>query len=490
MVRRFVLVIVLTAVGAACAPLAREPANPGNAPTILLTPCRVPKSSDAVLCGNYAVFENRAAQAGRRITLNVVVLPAVSPTPFADPVFVLVGGPGLGAASLVTGESQWFAEKFRRERDIVFVDQRGTGRSHRLPCPFGDGGAMQSSFNDLFPVEKVRACREALEPTADVRLYTTPIAMDDLDDVRAALGYRRINLYGGSYGALAALQYLRQHPTRVRSVVLVGVATPAAKQPLNFARAAHDAMTVLIDDCASDPACRGAFPDLERDFDAVLAELERGPVRFTLRNPASKVTEPVSMSRGVFVERLRLMLYDLETASRVPLVIHRAARGDWVPFATTSFSGSIPGVSAMYLTVTCSESVAVITEEDIVRETRDTFMGDYRTRTHVRACQEWPRAAIPPGYYEPVTSDVPVLMLSGELDAATPAHLGAMAARSLPNSRQIVIRNAAHAYGYGCMQNLVTEFLSKASARDLDVTCVTELRRPTFATEQPPHARQ
>jgi hypothetical protein len=204
MVRRFVLVIGLTIVGAACASIAREPAHPGKSPTILLTPCRVPKSSDAVLCGSYAVSENRAAQAGRRITLNIVVLPAVSPTPVANPVFVLVGGPGLGAASLVTGESQWFAENFRRERDIVFVDQRGTGRSHRLSCPFGDGGAMQNSFNDLFPVEKVRACREALEPTADVRLYTTPIAMDDLDDVRAALGYRRINLYGGSYGTLAA----------------------------------------------------------------------------------------------------------------------------------------------------------------------------------------------------------------------------------------------------------------------------------------------
>jgi pimeloyl-ACP methyl ester carboxylesterase len=227
-------------------------------------------------------------------------------------------------------------------------------------------------------------------------------------------------IYGVSYGAQAALQYLRQYPAHVRSVVVAGVATPAAKQPLNFAKAAHHAMNTLIEDCASDVACHGAFPKLNAEFAAVLATFDRGPVTFELLNPASTVKEPVSMSRGVFVERLRLMLYDLDGASRVPLVIHRAARGDWAPFATFSPGGATSGVSAMYLTVTCSETVSRITEEDIVRESRDTFVGEYRTRTHVRACQEWPRGEIPPSYYEPVRSGVPVLMLSGELDAATP----------------------------------------------------------------------
>jgi pimeloyl-ACP methyl ester carboxylesterase len=137
----------------------------------------------------------------------------------------------------------------------------------------------------------------------------------------------------------------------------------------------------------------------------------------------------------------------------------------------------------MYLTVTCSETVAIITEQDIVRESRNTFVGEYRTRTHVRACQEWPRAHVPPSYYEPVASDVPVLMLSGELDAATPAHLGAVAARSLPNSRQVLIPNAAHGDSDDCMRNIVAEFLSKGSARDLDVACVKVRRRPPFITD-------
>src|SRR5207247_6749510 len=131
-------------------------------------------------------------------------------------------------------------------------------------------------------------------------------------------------------------------------------------------------MSRLIEDCAADAVCRGAFGDLNADFQAVLAAFENGPVTFELPRPTGNGTESISMSRGVFVERLRLMLYDLETASRVPLVIHRAAGGDWVPFATASPRGAIAGVSAMYLTVTCSETVAVITEQEIVSETRDT----------------------------------------------------------------------------------------------------------------------
>ena len=482
MTPRILLCALLSLAGTACVTsLPPRENRPDTA--IRLAPCRVPKSSETVLCAKYSVFENRAARAGRRITLNVIVLPALGPKPASDPVFVLVGGPGLGAASTVTGTSEWFAAKARQDRDIVFIDQRGTGSSNRLTCRFGDGSTLQRSFHDLFPIDQVRACRDTLEPVADVRLYTTSIAMDDLDEVRTALGYQQINLYGSSYGAQAALQFLRQHPERVRTVALAGVATPEAKQPLQFARAAQDAMNALIEDCAADAACRGAFPNLKLEFDSVLASFATGPVTIELSRPPGNVSEPISMSRGVFVERLRLMLYDLESARRVPLLIHRAAAGDWVPFATTSPGGVAAGVPAMYMTVTCSETMAFITEAEIVRESRDTFVGEYRTRTHLAACREWPRADVPPGYYDPFASDVPVLILSGELDAATPARFGATAARSLPNSRQIVIRNAAHAYWYDCMQNLVAEFISKGSARELDVSCAPQLRRPPFATE-------
>jgi pimeloyl-ACP methyl ester carboxylesterase len=482
--RRLVLGVAVAVLTVSCATIpmvdnAREARRP---PAIQLSACPLPRSTDTVLCGTHEVFEDRASQAGRRIALNIVVLPATGPAAAPDPLFVLIGGPGLGAASLVTGATATSMQVIRRDRDLVFVDQRGTGKSAAHACPFAEGTTMQRGFNDLFPPDEVRACRERLDGIADVRLYTTPIAMDDLDEVRAALGYDAINLYGISYGAHAALQYLRQHPRRVRSMTIVGVSTPAAKQPLTFARAAQDAMDRLIEDCGADTACRRAFPSLAADFETVLRAFDNGPVTFQMVNPARALTETVSMSRGVFVERLRLMLYDLESASRVPYVIHRAAHGDWLPFATRSPTGVAAGVSAMYLTVTCSETMPRITEEDVVRESRDTFVGEYRTRTHMRACAQWPRGDVPPAFYEPVRGAAPVLMLSGELDPATPPHLATTAARALPNSRQVVIRNAAHAYWYGCMQTMVAEFVAKASARDLDIACVRELRRPPFIT--------
>jgi len=468
----------------ACAAPAPKGSDEPRRAAVELAPCRVPRSSEPARCATYEVPEDRAASHGRRISLKVVVLPTLGPTAAPDAIFVLVGGPGQGAASSLTGASGWLTATARRERDVVFVDQRGTGSANRLICRLGGDDRVAAGFRDLFPLDEIRACRENLAQVADLRLYTTPIAMDDLDEIRAALGYDRIDLYGTSYGSQAALQYLRQHPRRVRTVTLAGVATPDAKQPLQFARAAQDAMAALISDCAADAPCHTAFPRLPAEFDSVLASFTSGPVSFALSR--AEGSEPIHMSRGVFVERLRLMLYDLDDARRVPLLIHRAAAGDWVPFATSSPAGVASSFSAMYMTVTCSETMAFIGEADVVRESRGTFVGEYRTRTHLAACREWPRADIPSAYYEPVRSDAPVLILSGELDAATPARYGAAAARSLPNSRQVLIRNASHAYWNDCTQVLVATFIARGSARDLDTGCVRDLRRPPFVTEETP----
>lgn len=395
----------------ACAtPTPREAIAPR--PTVQLTPCSVPNSTTDARCGTYPVFEDRVAKSGRTISLNILVLPALTESAAPDPIFVLAEGPGLGAASGVTREVVEYFRPMRSRRDVVFVDQRGTGASHPLQCRLAAGGsAAQSGFVDLLPADRIRACREALEPIADLRLYTTPIAMDDLDEVRAALDHATINVYGVSYGSLAALQYLRQHPARVRSLALAGVATPAQKLPLHFVAGAQAALDHVIADCVADEACHRAFPDLRTDVAAVFAQLDAGPVTFDLPGPAGQGSERVRMSRAVFAERLRLMLYTLRSARRVPLVLHRA-EGDWAPFARatspTLTGGSAAFAMGMYLTVTCSESVAAISEDDIVREARGSFVGEDRVRVHMRACQEWPRGRIPDGFYAPVTSPASV----------------------------------------------------------------------------------
>jgi pimeloyl-ACP methyl ester carboxylesterase len=482
--------VVIFLSSAYCAAHDRELGRAGAQPRIDLRICGFATYDTKVLCGKFDVFEDRAAQTGRKIALRVVVLPALDYNQAPDPVFFLSGGPGQGAAKIASAGEDSLMSLLRRKRDLIFIDQRGTGDSHPLNCNlYSNHVAAQSYFEELFPLDKIRACRTALERGADLKLYNTPIAMADLDEARAALGYEKINLYGISYGTLLALQYLHHYPKRVRALVLAGVATPAAKLPLHFAKGAQAALDRLLQDCAAEKDCRAAFPDLQADFAKVRARFDSGPV--TLAIPRSKGRESynLTLSHGVFAEQLKNMLYNLSSASLVPLLIHRAAQGDWSALgrivAGTSMNAAHAPALGTYLTVTCSESVPFISEAEIARATEGTFMGDYRIKVHRQACREWPRASIPASYFEPVHSSAPALMLSGELDGATPAQLGADAARSLSNSRQILLRSTAHGYASDCVKGIIAQFIAKGSAQDLDIACADQLLRPPFAKELP-----
>jgi len=488
----FVLSFSVAFISAAyCATNVGEISRAGVQRRIDLKPCGFATYDAKVLCGAFDVFEDRTAQTGRKIALSIVVLPALDSKPAPDPVFFLSGGPGQGAAKIASAGEDSLMSHLRRQRDLVFIDQRGTGNSHPLNCDLSsDHAAAQSYFDELFPPDKVRSCHAALAPSADLKLYITSIAMADLDEVRAALGYEKINLYGISYGTLAALQYLRQSSKRVRALALAGVATPAAKLPLHFAKGAQAALDKLIRDCAEEEGCHAAFPNLQADFAKALAKLDNGPATFVIPNPKSREGQSVKMSRGVFAEQLKNLLYNLSSASLVPLLIHRAAQGDWTSFgrvvAGTSINALHTPAMGTYLAVTCSESVPFINENEMARETAGTFMGDYRVRVHRQACREWPRGEIPALFFEPVNSPVPVLMLSGELDGATPAQLGTDASRSLSNSRQILLRNTAHGYTSDCVKGTIAQFIAKGTAQALDVACADKLRRPPFAKELPP----
>src|SRR6201989_1815885 len=242
-----------------------------------LLPCQGTGVDEELLCGKLTVFENRETRSGRTIDLNVVVLPALDGNHTEAPLFHLEGGPGV-AATGVAGFYATEGTEYRRHRDVVLVDQRGTGESNLLAFP-ARMRSPQEYLSEMYPVEYVKSLREALEKRADLTQYTTSIAMDDLDDVRAWLGYERINLFGLSYGTRAVLVYLRQHPDRVRSAILMGVAPTYLKMPLHHARAAKRGMDLLLAECTAEPACHSAFPNIEREWEAVLERLGREPAR-------------------------------------------------------------------------------------------------------------------------------------------------------------------------------------------------------------------
>jgi pimeloyl-ACP methyl ester carboxylesterase len=482
--RLMILVAVAVAAAVGCdrpESAARRRANEGP-----LKPCRLPGIKEEVLCGKLTVFENRATRAGRTIDLNVVVLPALDPGQMEAPLFELSGGPGQAA----TGGA-WFyvgpGREYRRHRDVVLVDQRGTGDSNPLSAP-ATTKKPQDYLSEMYPVDYVNRMRAALEPRADLTQYTTSIAMDDLDDVRAWLGYERINLIGISYGTRAALVYLRQHPDRVRSAILMGVAPTYLKIPLYHARSAKRALDLLLAECAADTACHQAFPEIEREWDEVLARLGREPARVEYSPPDKSGPVTVKIQRDIFAEKIRNLLYSRASAARVPLLVHSAALGDFGPFLEETIRDRFgPLADGMYLSITCAEDVPFIDQAEAAQANAGNPFGNYRVEQQTRACELWPRGAIPNGYHEPVSADVPVLIVSGKLDPVSPPERGEAVARHLPNSRHIVIAPGAHIHqgltNAECIDALMLEFLTKGHARELDINCLERIQPPPFVTD-------
>lgn len=455
--------------------------------TIALRDCEVEGVPGKAKCGTLEVFENRATKKGRMISLNIVVYPATGAKREPDPLVYFAGGPGSAATEDARGMVHEFA-KIREHRDLVFVDQRGTGGSHPLNCEFYNPADEQSYLGYFFPLEDVRKCRAELEPKADLKLYTTPIAMDDMDEVRAALGYEKINLWGGSYGTRAALTYLKRHPQRVRTAILQGVSPTNQYLPFDFPVAMERALQGVIAECAADEACNKAFPNLKEETRSVLAQLMKAPVEVELTKPNSTERVKVKLSRDLAAEAIRYMLYNPVPATRVPVTLHLAAQGNFVPltqqalFYRKNLVGT--GSNGMYLSITCAEDLPWIKPGEGERLAVNTFLGDYRLRQQREACALWPRADIEREYTEPVRADVPVLIVTGEWDPVTPPANGDNVAKTLPNSLHLVVPDGAHGLGglegSDCVVRLMTEFVARGTVKDLDTTCVKSVRRRGF----------
>jgi pimeloyl-ACP methyl ester carboxylesterase len=459
-------------------------------PALILRPCHLPGVPDEVRCGTLEVFENRDARTGRRIALAVAVLPALGPDRLPDPVAFFDGGPG-EATLEDAGYFQDHLKPLRSRRDILLVDARGTGRSGALDCPAPNNqedpaARVQGFLDDFFPLSQVRACRDELAKRADLSQYTTLRIADDMAEVAAALGYRKLNVMGTSYGTRAALVFLRRHPDRVRTVTLYGVLPPDARVPLPAARNTQIALDALFADCASQPACAGAFPDLKADFAAVLQRVEAKPVPVAAADPETGAKMGIVLSREGVTQTLRYMLYGDFGIARVPLALHTAAAGDFHLLGDMGvlFGSQVGGARGLYLSVTCADDVAFIREQEIPAAVAGTFLGDFRIRRQIAACREWPAAHLGPEALRPVDSAAPVLALSGERDPTTPPANGAAVVSHLKNGRLVVVPHRGHgvigAEGSDCVVGVIDQFITAGSAAKLDLTCVAKIRAMPF----------
>lgn len=438
-------------------------------PPLELEPCRLPDLDREARCATHEVFENRAAGTGRKIPLRVVVIPA-SGTPVApDPVLYFEGGPGGSAVESGPGLTEEFAEALRN-RDLVLIDVRGQGT---LRCPKTGEDALESFMDP----GSVRSCRETLAREHDLSQYTTDAIVDDADEVRAALGYSKVNILGASYGTRAALVYLRRHPDSVRTVHLHSVLPMDARVPMFLAPHTQAAFDRMATACAAEPACRAAFPDPKADLQTVLKQLEAEPVP--------------RLSRSGAAQTVRYLLYRPAGVSSLPLLLRRAAAGDFEPLAGTAheIAGAMLASSArgLYLSVTCAEDVAFVDPAEAARLAAGTFMGDLRVKQQLAACAEWPAAKVAPSFLAPVRSSAPVLIYAGENDPTTPREWAERVAQTLPGSRMLTVPGGAHDFhglpGVECLDRVYADFLDRGTAEGLDLeTCRKSIRPLPFLT--------
>lgn len=464
--------------------------------TVALTACRLPGVEQQARCGKHEVFENREAQSGRRIKLNIAVVPARNRAHEPDPIVVLAGGPGQSAVSLAAQVMPLFS-RLNDARDVVLIDQRGTGQSHPLNCDSDEPQPLQSMFEDTVPETLVRDCLERIE--ADPAMYVTPHAVADLEEVRAALGYPKLNLWGGSYGTRVALEYMRRHPSRVRTATLDGAAPATMKLPLSFVTDGEAALKRLLDACDDQALCRSTYPELRATIAALRSQLSRRPVRASIQDPRTGVREPVTVNENVFLSGLFRPLYVAEMASLLPYGVTAAAAGDFNPLLAQNleFTSEVAENLAlgMHLSVVCTEDVPRISRDEI--DMLDaSFFGRALVEDFMRACRLWPRGRLPRDFYEPVVSEVPVLVLSGGIDPATPPRHGEAVVKTLANARHIVAPHLGHGVSlHGCAPRLIEAFVRKADARPLDGNCLQNIPRPLFViplgpSPEPPAARR
>jgi pimeloyl-ACP methyl ester carboxylesterase len=478
---RFSSAITAAVLAVSCA--AATAAAPSPAPAPAVHACTVRKTAEPALCGALTVFEDRERRAGRTITLNVMVLPALSRPAEPDPFVVLVGGPGEAATAEAADSAARFAA-IRARRDIVLVDQRGTGGSNALRCGAPELELVRGYFvGDVTP-DAVRDCRQRLLASADPRLYTTPLAADDLDDVRAWLRYPRINVYGSSYGTRVALVYLRRHGDRVRTATLRGVLSTAETKPLREARDAQVALEALFAACEQDAACNAAFPRVRTELGDVLSRLSSAPMSLGVRNTRTGQTITVPITRELFAGVVRRLLYDTDFQSLVPFVIHAAYGGDVTPlrrFVGQSFALESFVSVGMNLSVRCSEDVPLLDPAEIAGAAAGTFLGRTAPDAARATCADWPHAALPASYREPVRSAVPVLIFSGAIDPDTPPDRGETAVRTLANASHVVLPAIAHSPFPPCAVDIMARFVERGTMHGVTTeACTSSLHRPPF----------
>jgi pimeloyl-ACP methyl ester carboxylesterase len=448
--------------------------------------CRVPGFSNEVQCGKIERALNPAQPDGPKVDIHYVVVPAMARNKQPDAVLVLAGGPGQSAIGIAAAVMPRL-RRLNNRRDLVFIDQRGTGRSAPLQCPDESSLPLAQAMDPAQQLQRLRLCSQALAklPYGDLRFFTTTLAMQDFDAVRVQINVPRWNLIGASYGTRAALDYLRQFPYKVRRTVIDGVAPPDMVLPRSMSSDTQAALERLFVACEADTqdqtSCAKRFPNLRQEWAQLLQSLPR-TIQFN--HPTTGLPETLDLSRDAVLRMVRAPLYVPSLASGLAAALHAAKQG--------RFQGLI-GLSAgmgehkanrlamgMHFSVVCAEDVQRLGQ---AAPSPGADFGGVDADLYTKVCSFWPKGAVDDAFYTVPVASTPVLLLSGGADPVTPPRHGERMAKALgAQTQHIVVPEAGHGIsGIGCMRDVIERFIAApqdSQALPQNADCATRVPRP------------
>lgn len=452
--------------------------------------CRVSKGALSVdaQCASFERLENPADENGKTIAIEVVKFPARTPEPAADAFTIIQGGPGMSSIDLFL-QLRPIMYAIQAKRDVIVVDQRGTGRSNMLTCEIGDD-TYYADFDEQATKQVAKDCVASLD--SDLRFYTTSVAVQDLEAIRQAAGYAQLSVYGVSYGTRVAQHYARRYPTSIRALVLDGVADIS----LNLAgseisKRSQQALEKITKRCKKEQDCIERLGDVKANFEAVRARLKANPIELEFAHPNHGSLVSMTLTEQHLLGAVRLMPYSTESLALMPLVLSQAHEGNYQPLAAQALLGDETFKQdyafAMNNSVVCAEDYPFLTAQDLLGQS-DTYLGDMFAQSLAAMCSVWPKGQVDDDFRAPFESNIPTLLMSGEFDPITPPENAERALQQFSNAAHVVVPNHGHGVvARGCVPQLLSEFIESASLQEFDSSCVQRERaQPLFVSPAGP----
>lgn len=446
---------------------------------LTLKSCYIEGIRQQVQCGTLVTPENYAKPDGVKIDINFVVLPAIDNSKETHPLMFLAGGPGQAATELASHIFRGFNE-IRKTRDLILIDQRGTGQSHPLQCEDSLKLDPYISIPEDFSLIDIEQCLAQL--TGDLSQYNSENAIRDFEAVRVALGHQQVHIYGGSYGTRAGLVYMRMFPNSLKSVVLDSVGPIEVPIGL-FGKSAEQSFIKLIEHCQNEISCATQYPALGNEFAAITKRLSQAPMTVEIDHPRLGTNTAFIISKDKFISNIQMQLYSMETRSLVPLLIHQAYLGNYKPLAgvIAQSDGGMGIYIALHFNIVCNEDYPRISARMKADDADNNFAKGMSLTMIGKVCAVWPSYQPSDDFYQTVSADIPTLIMSGELDPVTPASNGEKSDAHLPNSHHIIAKNNAHIVAStACGIKIVNQFLEQQTPKELDESCLEEIPDESF----------